>query len=108
MLISENIILLIKITYLQAKLIHSRGNRPICRSVADAVYVLETIAGYDPNDANATREASTYIPTGGYTQFLRINGLAGKRLGIVRNPFFSFLNDSEVPLVFEQHFKTLR
>ncbi|XP_063943366.1 probable amidase At4g34880 [Daucus carota subsp. sativus] len=81
---------------------------PICRSVADAVYVLETIAGYDSNDANATKVASKYIPSGGYTQFLRINGLVGKRLGIVRNPFFSFINDSEVSLHFEQHFKTLR
>lgn len=93
---------------MQAKHIHSCGNRPICRSVADAVYVLETIAGYDTNDANATREASKYIPTGGYIQFLKINGLAGKRLGIVRNPFFSFINDPEVTLAFEQHFSTLR
>ncbi|XP_074362048.1 putative amidase At4g34880 isoform X3 [Apium graveolens] len=81
---------------------------PICRSVADAVYVLETIAGYDSNDANATREASKYIPTDGYIQFLKINGLAGKRLGIVRNPFFSFITDSELTLAFEQHFRTLR
>ncbi|KAL3730862.1 hypothetical protein ACJRO7_027825 [Eucalyptus globulus] len=39
---------------------------PICRTVSDAVYVLDAIVGYDHNDAEATREASKYIPRGGY------------------------------------------
>ncbi|KAK3028673.1 hypothetical protein RJ639_037853 [Escallonia herrerae] len=81
---------------------------PICRTVSDAVYVLDAIVGFDHNDAEATREASKYLPHGGYTQFLKIDGLMGKRLGIVRNPFFKFPNGSALPQAFEHHFKTLR
>uniref|UniRef100_A0A5B6YIK7 Amidase domain-containing protein n=1 Tax=Davidia involucrata TaxID=16924 RepID=A0A5B6YIK7_DAVIN len=81
---------------------------PICRTVSDAVYVLDAIAGFDHNDAEATREASKYIPRGGYAQFLKFDGLRGKRLGIIRKPFFIFANDSVLPHVFEQHFQTLR
>ncbi|KAJ4716743.1 Amidase [Melia azedarach] len=57
---------------------------PIARSVADAVYVLNAIVGCNHND-EGTREASKYIPYGGYKQFLRPHGLKGKRLGILRN-----------------------
>ncbi|KAK4437668.1 putative amidase [Sesamum alatum] len=80
---------------------------PICRTVSDAVHVLDAIVGFDYNDARATRIASQYIPYGGYTQFLKPNGLKGKRLGIVRNPFFIF-SDQLVEQTFEQHFQTLR
>ncbi|KAI9182086.1 hypothetical protein LWI28_021943 [Acer negundo] len=48
----------------------------ICRTVADAVFVLDAIVGIDHND-NATREASKYIPVGGYIQFLKPSGLKG-------------------------------
>ncbi|CAK9153652.1 unnamed protein product [Ilex paraguariensis] len=81
---------------------------PICRTVSDAVYVLDAIVGFDFNDAEATGEASKYIPHGGYTQFLKIDGLKGKRLGIVRNPFLTFANESVLPQTFEYHFQTLR
>ncbi|KAL5099912.1 hypothetical protein RYX36_004239, partial [Vicia faba] len=54
---------------------------PICRTVSDAAYVLETIAGIDTVD-KATIEASKYIPKGGYAQFLKKDGLRGKRLGV--------------------------
>ncbi|XP_059647505.1 probable amidase At4g34880 isoform X2 [Cornus florida] len=80
---------------------------PICRTVSDAVYVLDAIVGYDSNDT-ATREASKFIPSGGYMQFLKTDGLEGKRLGIVRNPFFIFDNGSVLPQVFEHHLHTLR
>uniref|UniRef100_A0A2N9HEC8 Amidase domain-containing protein n=1 Tax=Fagus sylvatica TaxID=28930 RepID=A0A2N9HEC8_FAGSY len=62
--------------------------------------------GIDNND-NATFEASGYIPKGGYGQFLKVNGLKGKRLGIVRNPFFNFGNNTFLNQTFEQHFDTL-
>ncbi|KAL0692854.1 hypothetical protein Bca4012_060034 [Brassica carinata] len=68
---------------------------PICRRVSDSVHVLDAIVGYDPLD-EATKTASKYIPKGGYKQFLRANGLKGKRLGIV----FGSLID--------HHIKTLR
>lgn len=67
-------------------------NRPICRTVADSVHVLDVIVGIDHND-NATIETSKYIPKGGYAQFLKRDGLKGKRIGIVRNPFFDFGNN---------------
>ncbi|KAH0939487.1 LOW QUALITY PROTEIN: hypothetical protein HID58_006948 [Brassica napus] len=48
----------------------------------NSVHVLDAIVGYDPLD-EATKTASKYIPKGGYKQFLRANGLKGKRLGVV-------------------------
>ncbi|CDP18702.1 unnamed protein product [Coffea canephora] len=57
---------------------------PICRTVSDAVYVLDAIVGFDPDDAVATKKASKYIPHRGYLQFLKSDGLKGKRLGIPR------------------------
>ncbi|KAK4836289.1 hypothetical protein QYF36_021023 [Acer negundo] len=80
---------------------------PICRTVADAVYVLDAIVGFDHND-EATSEASRYIPPGGYIQFLKPSGLKGKRLGIVRDPFFTTIKEPEIIRAFEHHFQTLR
>ncbi|KAK9000324.1 hypothetical protein V6N11_080827 [Hibiscus sabdariffa] len=79
---------------------------PICRTVLDAVYVLDAITGFDPND-EATRHASNYIPPGGYKRFLNPYGLQGKRLGIVRDPFFKNVGLS-LGQTFENHFQTLR
>ncbi|CAL1398052.1 unnamed protein product [Linum trigynum] len=82
---------------------------PMCRTVADAVYVLDAIAGFDPNDDPATRAAARYIPRGGgYKQFLKPDGLREKRLGVVRNPFFQFGGDEVVAAVFKNHLQTLR
>ncbi|KAL6839718.1 hypothetical protein ACP4OV_030406 [Aristida adscensionis] len=80
---------------------------PICRTVADAVHVLDAIVGYDELDGAATRAASKYIPPGGYTQFLRIDGLNGKRIGIP-NGFFDFSNETVREIVYKQHVDTMR
>jgi amidase len=72
------------------------------------VYVLDAIAGYDRYDANATRKAAKYIPHGGYMQFLKLDGLKGKRIGILRKIFFDFPNNSLQRKVFEHHFNTMR
>ncbi|KAK3412663.1 hypothetical protein EUGRSUZ_I01388 [Eucalyptus grandis] len=80
---------------------------PMCRTVADAVNVLDVIVGFDPYDDKATREASKYIPRGGYKQFLKVDGLKGKRLGIVK-PFFDSYSGTPVAKAFESHFNTLR
>jgi amidase len=80
--------------------------RPICRTVSDAVYVLDVIAGIDYND-NATIETSRYIPKGGYAQFLKADGLRGKRLGIVRD-FYNYGSDTIFNRTVEQHLDTLR
>ncbi|XP_061336978.1 probable amidase At4g34880 [Gastrolobium bilobum] len=79
---------------------------PICRTVSDAAIVLETIAGIDTND-QATIESSKYVPTGGYSQFLKEDGLRGKRLGIVRL-FYNFGNDTFLHETFKLHLKTIR
>ncbi|KAJ3682559.1 hypothetical protein LUZ60_015132 [Juncus effusus] len=81
---------------------------PICRTVSDAVYTLEAIVGYDPLDSEATKNASIYIPKWGYKQFLKIEGLKGKRLGILRKGFFEFHNGSVEEQVFQQHFSTMK
>ncbi|XP_028786056.1 probable amidase At4g34880 [Neltuma alba] len=79
---------------------------PICRTVSDAAYVLEAIAGEDIRD-KATIEASKYVPKGGYAQFLRIDGLRGKRVGIVRF-FYEFGNNTFRQKTLEQHLEILR
>ncbi|KAJ7967192.1 putative Amidase [Quillaja saponaria] len=80
---------------------------PIARTVSDAVYVLDAISVIDYYD-EATRAASKYIPQGGFQQYLNPYGLQGKRLGIVRNPFFALVKDSAVTQAFANHFQTLR
>ncbi|KAJ0693841.1 putative amidase signature domain-containing protein [Helianthus annuus] len=82
---------------------------PICRTVADAVYVLDAIVGFDINDPAATRKASKYIPKGGYLKHLKLGRLKGKRLGIMRAyPYFGFGNDTETLNKFKKHFDILR
>ncbi|KAL5561147.1 hypothetical protein UlMin_030894 [Ulmus minor] len=85
---------------------HQDSVGPICRTVSDAAYVLDAIVGIDKYDT-ATIEASKYIPRGGYAQFLKRDGLKGKRIGIVRHPYFEF-NFTVLNQTFEQHFQTLR
>ncbi|XP_072960404.1 probable amidase At4g34880 [Typha angustifolia] len=76
-------------------------------TMSDAVQVLEAIAGYDPYDAEATRMASKYIPRGGYKQFLRADGLKGKRIGILKG-FFAFPNGSAQQIAYQKHFDVMR
>ncbi|KAJ3688831.1 hypothetical protein LUZ61_017995 [Rhynchospora tenuis] len=81
---------------------------PICRTVRDAVYVLDAIVGYDVYDSPATKEAAKYIPKGGYRRFLNFDGLRGKKIGILREGFFNFSKNSVQAKVFEQHFSLMR
>ena len=77
--------------------------------MTDAVRVLDVIVGYDVMDSVATAAASKFIPPGGYRQFLRAEGLKGKRLGILRKTFFDFSNSSTViAATFEAHLLTLK
>ena len=70
--------------------------------------MLDAIVGFDPRDFEATQEAAKFIPAGGYKQFLNVDGLKGKRLGVVMNPFLSLLNRSTAASTFEHHLNTLR
>ncbi|CAM0907298.1 unnamed protein product [Alopecurus aequalis] len=79
---------------------------PMCRTVADAVQVLDVIVGYDVFDAAATGAASKHIPAGGYMQFLKMDGLRGKRIGVL-NGFFQAYDEPQLK-VFDQHITTMR
>ena len=83
-------------------------NRPICRTVTDAVYLLDGIVGYDPRDHRASNDAAQFIPKEGYKQFLKLDGLHGKRVGIVQDPDFSKRPESTEAVSFEKHLGTLR
>ncbi len=56
---------------------------PMARTVTDAVTVFDVIAGPDPDDP-ITQASRGKMPMGGYTQFLRPDGLRGARLGVLR------------------------
>ena len=58
---------------------------PICRTVEDAVRVLDVIADYDPAD-DQTAWSTGRKPTS-YGAFLKEDGLKGKRLGVVESFF---------------------
>lgn len=64
---------------------------PMTRTVADAAAVLEVIVGYDPADS-VTARSEGRIPDG-YAQFLRSDGLRGKRIGVLRR--FVEVTDAE-------------
>jgi Asp-tRNA(Asn)/Glu-tRNA(Gln) amidotransferase A subunit family amidase len=55
---------------------------PIARNVTDAAYLLDVLAGYDPNDP-ATAKSIGKIPES-YTDSLNEDGLKGKRIGVIR------------------------
>ncbi|HET9981945.1 MAG TPA: amidase family protein [Longimicrobiales bacterium] len=79
---------------------------PMARSVADAAAVLDVVAGSDPADP-ATAEAARHIPREGYAAHLRRDGLAGKRIGVVRQLSDSTA-DPEVIRRFDEALAVLR
>lgn len=81
---------------------------PICRTVSDAVHVLDVIVGFDPRDYEATKSAAKFIPSSGYKQFLNKQGLKAKKIGVLRNPFLIPYKGSNVTSIFEDHLNLLR
>jgi len=78
---------------------------PMCRTVEDATRVLEIIAGYDPKDP-LTKYSIGNIPKN-YMQFLKKDGLKGKRIGVLtelseNNP------DPEIKALFATALKDLK
>lgn len=51
---------------------------PMARNVTDAVYMLDAMVGKDSADS------ASFAPTANYSCHLRVDGLAGKRIGVVR------------------------
>lgn len=58
---------------------------PICRTVEDAVIVLDAIAGYDPADPETAWSVGN--TPGSYMDCLCPDGLKGKRIGVLRSLF---------------------
>ncbi len=55
---------------------------PMCRTVEDAVKVLDVIAGYDPLDP-VTKRSEGIVPES-YSVYLEKDGLKGTRIGVLR------------------------
>ena len=72
---------------------------PMTRSVKDAAYILQVIAGKDPND-NYT-SAIPFDPLPDYVAACNFSGLMGKRIGIPRNIIYREPGDGPVLAAFE-------
>jgi amidase len=72
---------------------------PMCRTVEDAVRVLDVIAGYDPSDKITTRSIGS-VPES-YMNYLKTNGLTGKRIGVFRYYTDQLATDPEVLATFQ-------
>lgn len=79
---------------------------PMARTVADAVAVLDAIAGPDPADP-VTAGSRERMPRR-YADFLRPDGLRGKRIGVVRQLSNTPTTDPEVLQRFEEALRDLR
>lgn len=79
---------------------------PIARTVADAVAVLQVVAGYDPDDAATNSTRGRKLPD--YTTSLDRNGLKGARIGVLRQAYERPTLDSEVVRVFVRAIEDLR
>jgi len=73
---------------------------PMARSVADLVALLDVIAGVDLADP-ATANAEGHVAPS-YVPFLRADGLAGKRLGVLRQAFPPGQCDPQVLALFDR------
>jgi len=79
---------------------------PMARTVRDAAYLLQAIAGKDPND-NYT-SAIPYDPLPDYVAACRFSGLQGKRIGIPRNIIAPGRGTRPVLAAFEKAIATVR
>lgn len=79
---------------------------PICRTVEDAVRVLDVIAGYDKADTVTKRSEGKIPPT--YRQFLDKDGLKGARIGVFRQMVMPKNSDPQVYAVFNKALDELR
>ena len=68
----------------------------MARTVKDAAYILSTIAGKDPYD-NSTSAQPFYVPLN-YVKACKISGLEGARIGLPRNGYAGFLDNTTRPV----------
>ncbi|MGD8868442.1 MAG: amidase family protein [Gemmatimonadales bacterium] len=79
---------------------------PMARTVADAVAVLDVIAGYDPQDPITAESRGRRAER--YADFLRADGLSGARIGVVRQISNTETADAEILERFEAALETMR
>jgi Asp-tRNA(Asn)/Glu-tRNA(Gln) amidotransferase A subunit family amidase len=79
---------------------------PMARTVTDLVQLLDVIAGVDPMDP-ATAEARGKVPAT-YTTFLKRDGAAGKRIGVLRQASRPDASDPLVLSMFDRAVADLR
>lgn len=75
---------------------------PITRSVADSAILLDTIAGYDPEDSSTAWNIGNIPKT--FTSSLQEDKLCGKRLGLLKT---NFGTDPEVLKVMDEAIKDI-
>ena len=78
---------------------------PMARTVADAVAVLQVIAGPDSADP-VTLASSGHIPN--YASFLKADGLRGARIGVLHQAYDTPTLDPEVQKLFDAALDDLR
>ncbi len=78
---------------------------PICRTVEDAVRVLDVISGYDPADPITVRSKGN-IPDS-YLGYLDPAGLKGKKIGVLRYYTDQSSTDGEILELFEEALRDL-
>jgi amidase len=77
---------------------------PMTRTVSDAAIVLSALTGSDDKDPATMANPN---PGLAYTSFLLKEGVNGMRIGVARDPYFTFLSDEEA-LVMEEAIASLR
>jgi amidase len=78
---------------------------PICRTVEDAVRILDVIAGYDPADPVTERSKGKISES--YLIHLKPDGLKKKRIGVFRYYTDQTTADPKVQIVFEKALEDL-
>ena len=78
----------------------------MARTVRDAAYVLQAIAGKDPNDNYTSAIPFPTLPD--YVAACNFSGLAGKRIGIPRNIIYDEPGDGPVLAAFEEAIKIVK
>jgi amidase len=56
---------------------------PMCRTVSDAAILLGALTGVDPQDEKTKQSEGKYLTD--YSKYLNVDGLSGKRIGVVKN-----------------------
>lgn len=73
---------------------------PMTRTVEDAARVFNVIDGYDPNDSS-TQQSKGKLPDN-YLEYLKLDGLQGVRIGVLREISNTPTTDPEVEKLFNQ------